>query len=55
MVVYHYEENQDYNETGCMNCEEECEHQYIQVLVDIDPDRSQLIEYCVKCLNVKNF
>jgi hypothetical protein len=31
----------------------ECEHQYIIDLIDIDPDRAQLIEYCLKCFDVK--
>ena len=26
-----------------------CEHEWITDLIDIDPDRSQLICYCVKC------
>ena len=26
-----------------------CDHEWITDLIDIDPDRSQLICYCVKC------
>jgi hypothetical protein len=26
-----------------------CRHNYIEDLIDIDPDRSQIIKYCEKC------
>jgi hypothetical protein len=31
-----------------------CNHEYIYDLIDIDPDRSQTIEYCKKCFTTKN-
>ena len=27
----------------------ECEHEYVFDLIDIDPDRSKIVLYCVKC------
>jgi len=32
------------------NSEDECEHCIIMDLIDIDPDRSQIIYYCEKCM-----
>ena len=26
-----------------------CKHEFVQDLIDIDPDRSETIEYCHKC------
>ena len=46
IIEHHYEINKDSEEY-------ECEHQYIQDLIDIDPDRAQLIEYCNICFHVK--
>jgi hypothetical protein len=41
----HYYEGYDKEKT-------ECEHKYILDLIDVDPDRAQVIEYCEKCLHV---
>jgi hypothetical protein len=30
----------------------ECEHKYVLDLIDVDPERSQVIEYCEKCFHV---
>jgi hypothetical protein len=30
----------------------ECEHNYVIDLIDVDPERSQIIEYCDKCFHV---
>ena len=30
----------------------ECDHKYILDLIDVDPERSQVIEYCEKCFLV---
>ena len=27
-----------------------CKHDYVEDLIDIDPDRSQTIKYCYKCM-----
>lgn len=31
------------------NCEEDCEHNFVMDLIDIDPDRSQIFYYCENC------
>ena len=30
-------------------CEHECEHEWVDDLIDIDPDTSKHICYCIKC------
>lgn len=53
IIEHHYEINKDSEEYNYTSEEYECEHQYIQDLIDIDPDRAQLIEYCNKCFHVR--
>ena len=31
-----------------------CVHEYVEDLIDIDPDRSQTIYYCIHCLDTKS-
>jgi len=30
-------------------CRDQCEHEWVDDLIDIDPDKSQHIVYCQKC------
>jgi hypothetical protein len=30
-------------------CNPKCIHEFVTDLIDIDPDRSQMIQYCIKC------
>jgi hypothetical protein len=37
-----------------MHEKNDCQHEWIKDLIDIDPEKSQMICYCVKCELTKN-
>jgi hypothetical protein len=40
----------DIEKKCCQNKEDKsCQHEFIHDLIEIDPDRSEMIWYCVKC------
>jgi hypothetical protein len=57
--MYQETNNNDYSfknniiKTKKCKIQEECKHEWIDDLIDLDPDKSKIIYYCIICLETK--